>query len=94
MAKNTGHLKVKRFISNKGKNQYLLISGNEAAAIDVSDTVDDVGKILKKRSLVLKYVLVSHAHQSHVTALSQMQERFGAAFCLQNRTGFYRTMIF
>ena len=43
MAKNKGHLEVKRFISDQGKNQYLLISGNEAAVIDVSDAVDEVG---------------------------------------------------
>ena len=69
MAKNKGHLEVKRFVSDQGKNQYLLISGNEAAVIDVSDAVDEVSKHLEKMGLTLKYVLVSHAHQSHVAAL-------------------------
>jgi glyoxylase-like metal-dependent hydrolase (beta-lactamase superfamily II) len=82
MAKNKGHLEVKRFVSNRGKNQYLLISGNEAAVIDVSDAVDDVGKRLDEMGLTLKYVLVSHAHQSHVDALPLLKERFGATFCL------------
>jgi glyoxylase-like metal-dependent hydrolase (beta-lactamase superfamily II) len=82
MAKNKGHLEVKRFVSDQGKNQYLLISGNEAAAIDVSDAVDEVGKHLEEMGLTLKYVLVSHAHQSHVAALPRLKEKFGATFCL------------
>jgi len=82
MNKNEGHLDVKRFVSAKGKNQYLLISGNEAAVIDVSDAVDDVGKLLHEMDLTLKYVLVSHAHQSHVTALPLLKIRSGATFCL------------
>jgi glyoxylase-like metal-dependent hydrolase (beta-lactamase superfamily II) len=32
--------------------------------------------------LTLKYLLVSHAHQSHVAALPVLKERFGATFCL------------
>lgn len=82
MAKNKGHLEVKRFVSDQGKNQYLLISGNEAAVIDVSDAVDEVSKHLEEMDLTLKYVLVSHAHQSHVAALPLLKEKFGATFCL------------
>ena len=82
MNKNEGHLDVKRFVSAKGKNQYLLISGNEAAVIDVSDAVDDVGKIITEIGLTLKYLLVSHAHPSHVAALPLLKEKFGATFCL------------
>ncbi len=82
MAKNKGHLEVKRFVSDQGKNQYLLISGNEAAVIDVSDAVDEVSKLLEEMGLTLKYVLVSHAHQSHVAALPLLKEKFGATFCL------------
>jgi len=82
MAKNKGHLEVKRFVSDQGKNQYLLISGNEAASIDVSDAVDEVSKHLEEMDLTLKYVLVSHAHQSHVAALPLLKEKFGATFCL------------
>ena len=82
MAKNKGHLKIKRFVSDQGKNQYLLISGNEAAVIDVSDAVDEVSKHLEKMGLTLKYVLVSHAHQSHVAALPVLKEKFDPTFCL------------
>ena len=82
MNKNEGHLDVKRFVSAKGKNQYLLISGNEAAVIDVSDAVDDVGKIITEIGLTLKYLLVSHAHPSHVEALSKLKQNFNGTFCL------------
>jgi glyoxylase-like metal-dependent hydrolase (beta-lactamase superfamily II) len=82
MAKNKGHLEVKRFVSDQGKNQYLLISGSEAAVIDVSDAVDDVAKLLDEKGLTLKYALVTHAHQSHVAAVPLLEERFGAIFCL------------
>ena len=82
MGNDKGDLDVKRFVSDKGKNQYLLISGNEAAVIDVSDAVDDVGKIVTEMGLTLKYLLVSHAHQSQVEALPMLKEKFGATFCL------------
>ncbi len=78
MAKNEGHLEVKRFVSDQGKNQYLLISGDEAAVIDVSEAVDGVDKLLDEMGLTLKYVLVSHAHQFHVQALPLLKEKFGA----------------
>lgn len=82
MVKNKGQLEVKRFVSDKGKNQYLLISGNEAAVIDVSDAVDEISKLIDEMGLTLKYVLVSHAHQSHVTALPLLKKKFDATFCL------------
>ena len=82
MAKNKGHLEVKQFVSDQGKNQYLLISDNEAAAIDISDAVDEVSRLVEEMGLTLKYVLVSHAHQSHVAALPRLKERFGATFYL------------
>ena len=46
MKKNTGSTQIKRLVSTAGKNQYLLISAGEAAAIDVSETQDEVGSIL------------------------------------------------
>jgi glyoxylase-like metal-dependent hydrolase (beta-lactamase superfamily II) len=82
MGNDKGDLEVRHFLSDKGKNQYLLISGSEAAVIDVSDAADDVGKIVNETGLTLKYLLVSHAHPSHVVALPLLKEKFGATFCL------------
>ncbi len=82
MAKHKGHLDVKQFVSEQGKNQYVLFSGKEAAVIDVSDAADEVSRLIDEMGLTLKYILVSHAHQSHVTALPRLKEKFGATFCL------------
>lgn len=82
MKKDKGDLNVQHFVSDKGKNQYLLISDSDAAVIDVSDAVDDVGKIVTEMGLTLKYLLISHAHPSHVKALPLLKEKFGATFCL------------
>ncbi|MBW2435671.1 MAG: MBL fold metallo-hydrolase [Deltaproteobacteria bacterium] len=82
MAKDRGNLEVKRFVSRSGQNQYLLISGDEATTIDVSEAIDEVGQILEDRNLTLKYMLVTHAHPSHVQALPLLKQKFGATFCL------------
>ncbi|MGD2186553.1 MAG: MBL fold metallo-hydrolase [Desulfobacterales bacterium] len=82
MENSKGDLDVRRFVSDKAKNQYLLISGNEAAVLDISSAVDDVAKIVTEMDLALKYLLVSHAHPSHVQALPLLKEKFGAPFCL------------
>ena len=80
--KNKGNLEVKLFVSQSGQNQYLLISGRETATIDVCEAIDEVGQTLEERGLALKYVLVTHAHQSHVQALPLLKQKFGATFCL------------
>ena len=64
------------------KNEYLLINRNEAAAIDVSTACDEVGDILRREGLQLKYLLVTHGHQSHLTALQKLKTDYGGTFCL------------
>jgi glyoxylase-like metal-dependent hydrolase (beta-lactamase superfamily II) len=64
------------------KNEYLLINGKEAASIDVGASCEEVCETLHRRHLHLKYLLVTHAHHSHLTTLPQLKARFGAAFCL------------
>ena len=49
MAKNESNMKIQRFVSTTGKNQYLLISAGEAAAIDVSEAHADVGSSFLKK---------------------------------------------
>ena len=41
------------------KNQYLLVSNNEAAVIDVFEAHKEVGKILDSRDVNLKYLLIT-----------------------------------
>ena len=82
MATDKDNLEVKHYVTQSGQNQYLLISNSEAATIDVSEAIDSVGQILQERDLTLKYLLVTHAHQSHVQAIPQLKQKFGATFCL------------
>jgi len=64
------------------KNEYLLINGCEAATIDVSTACDEVSAILRRDELQLRYLLITHAHQSHLAALPKLKTDFGATFCL------------
>ncbi|MGD8990502.1 MAG: MBL fold metallo-hydrolase [Desulfobacterales bacterium] len=82
MAKSRGNLEVMHFSKPSGQNQYLLISGSDAATIDVGAAIDDVGRIIADRGLTLKYVLVTHAHHPRVQYLPQLKQKFGATFCL------------
>jgi hydroxyacylglutathione hydrolase len=81
--KRTNNFSFKKFHQpESGKNEYLLINHNEAATIDVSAATDDVCRVLSQSNLTLKYLLVSHAHRSHLVALSDLKARCGGAFCL------------
>jgi len=82
MKKNTGSIQIKRLESTAGKNQYLLISAGEAAAIDVSEAHADVGNILDDMGIGLKYLLVTHAHERHLQALKDLKNKYGGTFCL------------
>jgi hydroxyacylglutathione hydrolase len=64
------------------KNEYLLINHNEAAAIDVAAACAEASEILHREKLQLKYLLVTHAHRSHLTALQALKTDFGGTFCL------------
>ena len=82
MAKNESRMKIHRFLSTTGKNQYLLISAGEAAAIDVSEAHDEVGTMLEKMGVGLKYLLITHAHKRHLQALPALKNKYGGTFCL------------
>lgn len=68
--------------SDSEKNEYLLINRNEAAAIDVCASCDEVLEILQREKLSLKYLLVTHAHRSHLRALPKLKAEAGGTFCL------------
>lgn len=82
MAKGNTNLEVQHFSAPSGQNQYLVISGGQAATIDVGEAIDDVGRLIADRELTLKYILVTHAHQPRVQALPYLKKKFGAIFCL------------
>lgn len=82
MKKKNDDIIIKHFESPDQKNEYLLISGKEAAAIDVSSTCEAVGRILEEQAIELKFLLITHAHKSHLQALSALKKKFGGTFCL------------
>ena len=82
MAKNNHHCDIKRFATPLGKNQYLLISRDEAAVIDASESYKEIGKIIDDQGIRLKYLLITHAHQSHLVALPDLKKKYGGTFCL------------
>jgi hydroxyacylglutathione hydrolase len=67
--------------SDSEKNEYLLINHNEAVTIDVSESCDEVLEILHREKLSLKYLLVTHGHRSHLTALPKLKTEVGGTFC-------------
>ena len=82
MSNHNHHFDTKRFKSELDKNQYLLISKDEAAVIDVSESQAQIGQIIDDLGLTLKYLLVTHAHKSHLQALPDLKRKYGATFCL------------
>lgn len=64
------------------KNEFLLINHNEAATIDVAESCDEVLEVLRREKLSLKYLLVTHAHPAHLTALPKLKAEAGGTFCL------------
>ena len=82
MEKTQSNLAIQRFVSTTGKNQYLLTSAGEAAVIDVSESYDEICKILDNMEIGLKYLLVTHAHKLHLQALPELKRNYGGTFCL------------
>ncbi len=74
---------VKRFVSPpKDNNVYLLIDGDEAAAIDVANSYNDMRSTLNELGAGLKYILVTHGHRSHIHSLPILKENMGGIICL------------
>jgi glyoxylase-like metal-dependent hydrolase (beta-lactamase superfamily II) len=82
MEKTQSNLEIQRFVSTTGKNQYLLSSAGEAAVIDVSESYDEIGKILDKMGIGLRYLLITHAHKLHLQALPELKRNYGGTFCI------------
>ncbi len=74
---------IRRFVSlPNDTNTYLLIGGNEAAVIDVANSYSEVRDALKELRVSLKYLLVTHAHPSHLGSTRRAEENLGGLLCL------------
>lgn len=78
-----GNLSIKMLLSPSTENNvYLLINGDEAAIIDAANAYDDIRNTLDEMGADLKYLLVTHAHKSHIQSVSMLKRAFGGTFCL------------
>lgn len=80
--KKHSNLAVKRFVSTRGENQYLLLSAGEAAVIDVSDAAEEIGEILNNIGIELKFLFITHAHRCLSQTLHRLRNKHGGDFCL------------
>jgi hydroxyacylglutathione hydrolase len=88
--KSRSNLVIERFASTTGKNQYLLTSAGEAAVIDVSESYDEICKVLDSMGIGLKYLLVTHAHKFHLKALPELKRKYGGTFCHEYEYELYK----
>lgn len=66
---------VEGFIAN---NNYLLIDeeSKEAALIDCTDYISELGAVLKEYDAKLKYILLTHGHFDHITGVPKVKKEF------------------
>ena len=67
---------VEGFIAN---NNYLLIDedSKEAALIDCTDYISELGAVLKEYDAKLKYILLTHGHFDHIMGVPKIKQEFG-----------------
>lgn len=72
---------VEGFIAN---NNYLLIDeeSKEAALIDCTDYISELGSVLKEYNAKLKYILLTHGHFDHIMRASEIREITGAKIAI------------
>lgn len=65
------------FIAN---NNYLIIDeeSKEAALIDCTDYISELGSVLKEYDAKLKYILLTHGHFDHIIGVPKIKKEFGA----------------
>lgn len=81
--KQNNHFTIKQFYHHDSdKNEYMLINQGEAALIDVRTAYAQVEDIIRQSRLALKYILITHAHPSHLTAIPKIKAQFGGIFCI------------
>ncbi len=68
---------VEGFIAN---NNYLLIDedSKEAALIDCTDYISELGAVLKEYDAKLKHILLTHGHFDHIMGVPKIKQEFGA----------------
>ncbi|MGN1153310.1 MAG: MBL fold metallo-hydrolase, partial [Candidatus Gastranaerophilaceae bacterium] len=66
---------VEGFIAN---NNYLLIDedSKEAALIDCTNYISELGAVLEEYGATLKYILLTHGHFDHIMGVPKIKKEF------------------
>jgi len=81
--KRDHHFAIKEFHDPEtDKNEYLLINQDEAALIDISSAYGEIKDFINRSDLTVKYLLVTHAHPSHLMTIPKIKAEVGGIFCI------------
>jgi glyoxylase-like metal-dependent hydrolase (beta-lactamase superfamily II) len=66
------------------KNAFVLAdeATREGVLIDPGDEVEDILEVIAAQRLVIRYILLTHAHLDHITGVGQAREALGAPVIL------------
>lgn len=71
-------MKVRRFLLGPlNTNSHVLVSGNQAVAVDVGGDPKPVMSFLRKNALTLQAVLLTHLHCDHVYGVGELATTLG-----------------
>ena len=68
------------FRAARGCISYLVVSGKEAVAIDVTRHFEHVLALSEKLGVKIKYILDTHLHADHISGGSELAEKTGASY--------------
>jgi glyoxylase-like metal-dependent hydrolase (beta-lactamase superfamily II) len=68
------------FRASRGCISYLVVSGKEAVAIDVTRHFDHVLALSEKLGVKIKYVLDTHLHADHISGGRELADKTGAIY--------------
>jgi len=74
-------MKIKTLVLSPFQTNCYILSceqTNEGAVIDPADEGDKIADMVEKSGIILKYILITHAHIDHVMGLSGLKKRIDA----------------
>jgi len=88
MAKKIDTLTIKSLVVPvNDTNIYVVIDGREAGVIDSHPEVETVMRVVENAGARLKYVLVTHAHRSHIQSLDRYKNNGEVKVCMHENDG-------
>lgn len=56
-------------------NVYIIIEGGDAVVIDPAENAEYIAEYINRKNATLKYILLTHGHFDHVSAVGELQKR-------------------